>query len=82
VIKVGAVDAATGVCSTLTRAQRGSQAAEHAAGAVVEVFRTATQTHWWRLSGTTTVLPLTTYTVSLDYLDPQFPKPKRPQEGS
>lgn len=82
VIKVGALDAATGVCSNLTRAQRGSQPAAHAAGAVVAVFRTATQTHWWRLSGATGAQPLTTYTVSLDHLDPQFPKPKRPQEGS
>lgn len=80
VIKVGAVDATTGVCSNLTRAQRGSQAAAHAAGAVVEVFRTATQTHWWFGEGSAGVQPLTTYTVSLDHLDPQFPKPKRPQE--
>ncbi len=82
VIKVGAVDAATGVCSNLTRAQRGSQAAAHAANDVVEVFRMATQTHWWLVDGAVNVQPLTTYTVSLDHLDPQFPKPKRPQEGS
>lgn len=82
VIKVGAVEAATGVCSNLARAQRGSQPAAHAAGTVVEVFRTATQTHWWLVSGAVNVQPLTTYTVSLDHLDPQFPKPKRPQEGS
>jgi hypothetical protein len=82
VIKVGAVDAATGVCSNLARAQRGSQAAAHAADKTVEVFRMATQTHWWLVSGAVNVQPLTTYTVSLDHLDPQFPKPKRPQEGS
>lgn len=81
VIKVGALDAATGVCSNLARAQRGSQAAAHAAGTVVEVFRTATQTHWWRAGGAVNAQPLTTYTVSLDHLDPQFPKPKKPQEG-
>jgi hypothetical protein len=82
IIKVGAVDRTTGVCSVLARAQRGSQAAAHAAGVIVEVFRTATQTHWWRVGGEVKVLPLTTYTVSLDYFDPQFPKPKRPQEGA
>lgn len=82
VIRVGALDPATGVCSNLARAQRGSQAAAHAAGTVVEVFRTATQTHWWRLGGSVNVQPLTTYSVSLDHLDPQFPKPKKPQEGS
>jgi hypothetical protein len=82
IIKVGAIDPATGICSALARAQRGSQASAHASDAVVEVFRTAMQTHWWRLGGEVKVLPLTTYTVSLDYFDPQFPKPKRPQEDA
>ena len=80
IIQVGAIHRGTGVCSEVARAQHGTQAAAHAAGATVEVFKTATQTHWWRLTGDTRLLPLTRYTISLDYLDPQYPKPKIPSE--
>ncbi|MDQ3666949.1 MAG: hypothetical protein M3410_10305 [Acidobacteriota bacterium] len=81
IIKVGAVHRGTGVCSEVARAQHGTQAAAHVAGAAVEVFKTATQTHWWRLTGETQLLPLTRYTISLDYFDPLFPKPKLPGEA-
>jgi hypothetical protein len=80
IVRVGDVDRGTGVCSKLARGQHTTQAAAHASGAAVEVFKTATQMHWWRLTGDTRLTPLTLYTISLEYLDPQFPKPKRPGE--
>lgn len=80
IIRVGALDRVTGVCSEVSRAQHGTQAAAHVVGSTVEVFKTVTQTHWWRLTGETKLLPLTRYTVSLDYNDPLFPKPKIPGE--
>jgi hypothetical protein len=82
IIEVGEVDRGTGVCSKLTRGQHRTQAATHAAGTDVEVFKTATQTHWWRLTGETRLVPLTRYTVSLSYDDPEFPKPKVPGEAT
>lgn len=80
IVRVGAVHRGTGVCSEVRRAQHKTQAAAHAAGASVVVFRTATQTHWWRLTGDTQLVPLTRYTISLDHLDPVFPKPMLRQE--
>ncbi|HWS99458.1 MAG TPA: hypothetical protein VN256_04225 [Pyrinomonadaceae bacterium] len=80
VVRVGAIHRGTGVCSDVRRAQHKTQAAAHAAGAAVGVFRTATQTHWWRLTGDTQLVPLTRYTVSLDRLDPVYPKPMLRQE--
>jgi hypothetical protein len=80
IIRVGVLDRVTGVCSKVSRAQHGTQAAAHVVGSTVEVFKTVTQTHWWRLTGETKLLPLTRYTVSLDYNDPLFPKPKVPGE--
>lgn len=81
IVEVGAVHRGTGVCSELARGQHGTQAASHAAGKAVEVFKTATQTHWWRLTDETRLVPLTRYTVSLSYVDPLFPKPKVPGEA-
>lgn len=75
IIEIGALDRGTGTCSKVRRGQRGTQAASHAAGKAVEVFKTVTQTHWWRLTGETRLVPLTRYTLSLSYDDPQFPKP-------
>ncbi len=80
IVKVGAVHRGGGQISEVVRAQRGTKAAPHLAGAVVKVFKTATQVQWWRLTGETKLLPLTTYTMSLSYDDPQFPKPKLPRE--
>ena len=80
IVKIGAVHRGTGECSQVVRAQRGTKAAPHLAGAVVKVFKTATQVQWWRLTSETKLLPLTTYTMSLSYDDPQFPKPKLPRE--
>ncbi|HET9533258.1 MAG TPA: hypothetical protein VFQ92_23080, partial [Blastocatellia bacterium] len=80
IVKVGAVHRGTGECSEVVRGQRGTKAAPHLAGAVVKVFKTATQTQWWRLTSETKLLPLTTYTMSLSYDDPQFPKPKLHRE--
>ena len=77
IIKVGAVDLGTGVCSELVRARHGTKAAPHSNGAKVMVFKTATQTQWWTLP---TETKLTRYTLSLSYDDPQFPKPKLPRE--
>src|SRR5262245_1431509 len=82
IIRVGAVHRGTGECSEVTRGQRGTSAAPHAAGTAVRVFKTATQTHWWRLTSETKLLPLTKYTLSLSYDDPQFPKPKFPGEAN
>jgi hypothetical protein len=80
IVKVGAVHRGGGQISEVVRAQRGTKAAPHLAGAVVKVFKTATQVQWWRLTDETKLLPLTTYTMSLSYDDPQFPKPKLPRE--
>jgi hypothetical protein len=77
IIRVGAVDLGTGVCSELVRARHGTKAAPHSNGAKVTVFKTATQTQWWTLP---TETKLTRYTLSLSYDDPQFPKPKLPRE--
>jgi hypothetical protein len=82
IIKVGAVHRGTGVCSKVERGQRGTTAASHPANAAVTVFKTATQTQWWRLTAETKLLPLTRYTLSLSYDDPQFPKPKLPGEAN
>jgi hypothetical protein len=81
IIKVGEVHRGTGECSQVVRGQRGTKKAPHASDAAVKVFQTATQTQWWRLTSETKLLPLTTYTLSLSYLDPQFPKPKLPREA-
>jgi hypothetical protein len=76
IVEVGAIHRGTGVCSQVTRGQHGTTPAQHTGGATVEVFKTATQTHWWRLTEDARLVPLTTYTVSLTYDDPQFPKPR------
>jgi hypothetical protein len=80
ILKVGTLDRDTGLCSEIVRGQRGTTAASHTSGTAVEVFHTVTQTHWWRLTGETKLTPLTKYTVSLSYNDPQFSKPKMPGE--
>jgi hypothetical protein len=80
IVEIGKIDRGTGVCSDVARAEHKTQAASHSAEAAVEVFKSATQTHWWRLTGETRLLPLTRYTVSLSYDDPEFPKPKIPRE--
>ena len=80
IIEVGAVDRGAGICSMVRRGQRETQAAAHAAGKTVEVFKTLTQTHWWRSPDETRLAPLTRYTISLTYDDPLFPKPKLPGE--
>jgi hypothetical protein len=77
IIKVGAVNLGSGECSDLVRGQHRTDAAAHANGAKVAVFKTATQTQWWTLP---TETKLTRYTLSLSYDDPQFPKPKLPRE--
>jgi hypothetical protein len=82
IIKVGDVHRGTGVCSKLARKQRGTTAAAHAANTAVTVFKTATQTQWWRITEKTKLLPLTKYTLSLSYVDPEFPKPKVPGEAN
>ena len=81
IIKVGAINRGTGVCSEVARGHRQTTAARHEAAAVVKVFKTATQTQWWRLTEQTQLLPLTKYTLSLSYGDPEFPKPKVPGEA-
>ena len=80
IIKVGAVDRGTGECSGVARGQHRTTAATHKAGAAVTVFPTASQVQWWRLSDESKLLPLTRYTLSLSYTDPDFPKPKLPRE--
>ena len=80
IVKVGALNRDTGECSKVERSQRGTKAAPHVAGAVMKVFKTATQAQWWRRSSKANLAPLTTYTISLSYDDPQFPKPKVPRE--
>ena len=80
VVEIGKIDRGTGVCSEVLRAQHKTQKAAHAANAAVEVFKSATQTQWWRLTGETKIVPLTRYTISLTYDDPEFPKPKIPRE--
>jgi hypothetical protein len=82
IVEIGKIDRGTGVCSDVVRAEHKTQAASHPAEAAVEVFKSATQTHWWRLTGETRLLPLTRYTVSLSYDDPEFPKPKIPREAT
>ena len=82
IVEIGKIERGTGLCSEVTRAEHKTQAASHGANAVVEVFKSATQMHWWRLTGETKLLPLTRYTVSLSYDDPEFPKPRIPREST
>jgi hypothetical protein len=80
-LEVGALDREAHVCSELVRGALGSTEQAHAAGAKVAVAKAAVQTHWWRLTDETRLQPLTTYTVSLEYDDRRYPRPKLPGEA-
>lgn len=72
IMEIGEIDRNTGTCSKVTRGRHGTSKAPHAAGTAVNVFRSASQTHWWRLTGETRLVPLTRYMISLRYDDPRF----------
>jgi hypothetical protein len=76
-LTIGALDRVGHVCSEIKRGELGTTAAAHAAGAAVAVAKTAVQMHWWRLTDTTPLHPLTTYRVSLEYDDPRYPQQER-----
>jgi hypothetical protein len=75
ILEIGTIDRPTNTCSKLKRGQHGTSGAAYAPGTEVEVFKSASQTHWWRLTGETRLMPLTRYMISLRHDDPQFPIP-------
>ena len=79
-LEVGELDRVTHVCSKLKRGVFETAKQAHQDGAAATVAKAAVQQHWWRLTNETRLQPLTTYTVSLEYDDARYPRPRLPQE--